>query len=194
MTKLPYEPDAYIIGYLAGIIDGESCIRITKGKGKGKNHKYGVTLAIQMNDPQAIEVFVKYFGGNINIKKGKKRKIKGIDNSHSTYAISYSINKTYSILKLCLNSIYVKREQAELALEFIEYKKNLKRPKKKNNLFSPLPAAVYTKYENYRLKMRALKQKYWIKNDKELEVLKNGGLIYNCEKTGEKLVYRDPAK
>lgn len=194
MTKSTNEPDQYTIGYLAGIIDGESCVRITKSKGSGKNHKYGVTLAIQMNDPQAIEIFAKYFGGNIHIKKGKPRKNKGIDNSHSTYAISYSINKTYNILSLCLKSIHVKKEQAELAIEFIEYKRNLKRPKKKNNLFSPLPASVYTKYENYRLKMRALKQKYWIKNNKELEILKNGGLIYNCEKTGEKLVYQDPSK
>ena len=96
------------IAYLAGLIDGEGCIVIKKNKSTNRLYNYSLRLTVQMYHKDVIYAIYCRFGGNIHILKNKIWfwDIGGLDAG--------------DLLKELLPYLIVKKEQAELALNFLK--------------------------------------------------------------------------
>lgn len=104
--------------YLAGVIDGEGYIYITYCKST-KNYLCGVF--IKNTNKKLLEVFSKYFGGNIIFHKRAK------PNHKDSYDWACFGKKAAKLCKYTLPYLTIKRKQAEILLKFSKtLKKNLK--------------------------------------------------------------------
>jgi len=106
--------------YLAGVIDGEGYVYITFCKST-KNYLCGVY--IKNTNKKLLEVFVKYFGGNITFHKRAK------PNHKDSYDWVCFGKKAAKLCKYTLPYLTIKRKQAEILLEF---SKTLRRELKDN--------------------------------------------------------------
>ena len=97
--------------YLAGIIDGEGCIFITKTKNRKEGYNYGLGIKVAMNCKKIIYEIQKIFKGNAGGPYDKNKRI---------YAWSCFGLEAGGILKLILPHLIEKKEQAELALDYLE--------------------------------------------------------------------------
>ena len=105
-------------GYLAGIVDGEGYIFIVFSKST-QNYLCGVY--IKNTDKELLDLFAKYFGGNVTFHKRSK------PNHKDTYQWVCFGNKAAKLCKQILPYLIIKRKQAELLLKFSKtLKKNLK--------------------------------------------------------------------
>ena len=97
------------LGYLAGIIDGEGCISITKAGDKYKTSKgfyhFTVRLTVCSNDKTMIEFLQKEFGGNFTPR-----------NTTGDYRIYWSGDKLKKLLNSTKDYLIIKKKQAELFL------------------------------------------------------------------------------
>ncbi len=144
------------LNYLSGIFDGEGCICLSKSH-ENNRPRYRVELSISMNDRISLEVFQKYFGGNINIGNGKRHN----RIAHDCYVLKYSTQKTKEILTKLLPYLLIKKEQAKIALEFINVRESFNKYRK-INAFAPVPHKIETKYEKLYNKCRSLKKHNWM--------------------------------
>lgn len=152
------------LAYMAGILDGEGSLFISKTK-KDKDDvrvRYQAGIKIGMNDSAALLVFQKYFGGNINI--GSK-KVKVADGSEYTraYILQYSSeSKIIEILSLLTPFLKVKKEQSEILTSFIISKKlfNMSLSLMGNKSAKGL---YYGRLNNFYLKSRAAKKRNWLR-------------------------------
>lgn len=121
-------------GYLAGAIDGEGYIFIVFSK---STQNYICGVYIRNTDRRLLEVFAKYFGGNIYFLRRQK------SNHKDSYSWQCAGFKAAELCKCILPYLVIKRRQAELLLEFSKTLKN----NVKNN--SKLPKCI----ENKRTKL-----------------------------------------
>ena len=104
--------------YLAGVIDGEGYIYIAFCNST-KNYLCGVY--IKNTNKKLLEVFVKYFGGNIIFHKRTK------PNHKDSYDWVCFGEKAAKLCKYTLPYLTIKRKQADLLLEFSKtLKRNIK--------------------------------------------------------------------
>ncbi len=106
MTKQKYS-------YLAGIIDGEGCLIISRSdRGNYKNY-YG-RIHVKNTDKRLMKWLVDHFGGNIHLHPPKS------DKHAIAYSWYFSGNaKSKEIFLLALMPyLIVKREQAKILVEF----------------------------------------------------------------------------
>lgn len=101
------------LAYLAGIVDGEGCIALNKVKRK-ENYQYDYymgILTVVNTDKRLIDWLLQNFGGNFHtIKREPPHK--------TSYHWHASALATYGILKEILPYLYLKREQAEILMQF----------------------------------------------------------------------------
>lgn len=108
-------PQQTVLAYLAGIIDGEGCIRIAKLSGKHYS-PYAPCVNCGMTNPAAIELLHATFGGSIRWAwpSGK--------NASPCKPLRYwYLNGTESVaraLRLLYPHLRVKKAQATLLLDF----------------------------------------------------------------------------
>ncbi|MFH1473645.1 MAG: hypothetical protein ABIE55_02005 [Candidatus Aenigmatarchaeota archaeon] len=95
-------------GYIAGIVDGEGHVFITFTR--TQNYLCGVD--VMNTDKRVLEFFVKYFGGNILLRKRAK------PNHKDSYRWQCFGSKAAKLCRCILPYLIVKRKQAELLLEF----------------------------------------------------------------------------
>ena len=104
----------HILNYLAGIIDGEGCIAITKVKPYGlhKTPRYYFKLTIEMQDKKVIDYLAKHFERNIMEHKpyGNRKR--------PSYRIDWQADKASTILKKVRPYLIGKRNQADVGIEF----------------------------------------------------------------------------
>ena len=62
---------AVLLGYMAGIIDGEGCIRLGRNKGNGQ---YQMMIQVGMVELHAISLLQETFGGNIREERVPNRR------------------------------------------------------------------------------------------------------------------------
>ncbi len=114
-------PTEFDYAYLAGIIDGEGCIRIAKvAPNKDNIHKnrkytstrYTLRIIIEMCDIETISFISKMFGN----KPFRKRRRN--DRWRPIYEIAWTTDQAENLLKKILPYLQGKRNQAELALQF----------------------------------------------------------------------------
>ncbi len=102
--------------YLAGIVDGEGCIRIRKGNRLPYPH-YSPSIRIEMTDIIPIKQMSDVFGGNYYTYPPRKEHYKVVYqyDCHNTQRVNI-------ILKSLLPYLQVKKQQAIEVLNFIEAK------------------------------------------------------------------------
>lgn len=131
------------IAYLAGIIDGEGTIAIAKQKIREsrKNHLYSLRMSVGNSDKRLIDWLKENFGGSIHImKEGHGRKF---------YQWTLGSKDTYKLLKEMKDYLVIKKEQADIGIEF--YKKTLR-----HNSGERVPMWLSTKREELFQKMKDL--------------------------------------
>lgn len=96
--------------YLAGIIDGEGCITVWKS---GRYDNRVVTVAVAMNDKQAVDLLYEAFGGCLfHIKKQNPK-------WNDSWRWAVKSRRAKVVLEALLPYLRVKTRQAEAALELI---------------------------------------------------------------------------
>lgn len=103
------------IGYLAGIMDGEGTISIFRPRYNSKRGWQLRPLAmISGTDPILAEYLRTALGAAI------KTRGRAMKNSRPTWQLAWHGFKCYAIVKLLEPHLLVKREQAQIVLEFLE--------------------------------------------------------------------------
>lgn len=127
--------------YLAGFIDGEGCISITKMKQPGAvSIAYRLTLTITQGDKKFLE---------------QLRNLIGIGSLHQTkkyphiWIIQLSATSTYDLLTQLLPYLKIKNSQAYIALQLYETTKLVPKGKGKS-----VPMEVSELREKYYIQMR----------------------------------------
>lgn len=135
------------LAYLAGIIDGEGCIRVDKKNptkaNRLKNPVYSLKISVKMTDFEIVEYFQNYFNcGSLSKEtfENKKDILRWEAVGEDAYEI---IRKLYPYLR-------VKKSQAFEALQF----QQLKRTKVKN---APVEPSYLESQQEYFEKIRDLK-------------------------------------
>lgn len=143
--------------YLAGVLDGEGCININQMKRLARNGNIYHTLYVTVGTTDNIlpQLFHKTFGGSL-----MTRMVKGYDKPR--YIWQVAARKAKKVLLELLPYLKLKKEQAELAIEFATEKQ--KSPKlwdrEKNGNFKGvgLSKERIKLYYQYWLKMKQLHQ------------------------------------
>ncbi len=103
---------AVLLAYLAGILDGEGCIRIGRAK-KKRNPVYTAYVQVGMTDKIIPELFHQTFGGNLREERVSDRR------SIWRWTCNSRVKVT-EVLKAMLPFVIVKKKQIEIALDFCE--------------------------------------------------------------------------
>jgi len=154
-TALVKHKSETLKAYLAGIIDGEGCIRITTHS-RPKRHLMVVDIA--NTKPDFINLIRLYYGGYYT------EKIDPRPNRQKNYRITLSSVAAKEFLEDILDYLVIKRPQAELALKFqktMGYKKG------------QMPKCVFEERENYKNLMHGLNIKGAEARAKREEVMSN---------------------
>lgn len=99
------------IGYLAGMIDGEGCIFVNQNRNRS-TPIYHLGLLISNTNLQLLQYLQKDFGGTIYTGGSP-----GIKNKQG-YRLSWAGHNTKAILARVYDKLFIKKEQAKLALDF----------------------------------------------------------------------------
>jgi len=139
------------LAYLAGIIDGEGSIHISKNK-KGykigaKNPSHNLRLYITSTNKTLIDWLCLQFGGNTVYKKQHKNN----KNQKASWDWYIDATKAVTILKAVYSYLLIKKPQAQLAIEFQKQKTN-KSGKK-------LTPQIIQIRDNYKNKMMILNKR-----------------------------------
>lgn len=104
--------------YLAGIIDGEGCIRICKQRPRAINRDYStiyfLRIEVRMVDREAIDFLKSVFGGGVYVYKNHK------SSKPVIFDWIVSHRNAVKIIKDIYPYLRVKKNQADLALKFSE--------------------------------------------------------------------------
>ncbi len=133
--------------YLAGIIDGEGCIRIMKQRGR-KSYHYFLHIEVGNTSEKLISFIKTNFGGC-------SYKSKRVIPFKPFYRWYVACKQAEIILQRIAPYLIVKKEEAMLGLDFCRKKKE-----DKCNVHSPLTEILLEERENYRLVMKELKHVY----------------------------------
>lgn len=136
------------LAYMAGLVDGEGCIRIQKCK-----NTYSLYLRIGMKDSIALKMFRDAFGGSVF---ERDRFYKQFSKRFRIFEWTVVCGRAAFVLKSIIRHLRIKRPQAELAIRFYEESK-YENPKKKS------PGRVLTDEElkkraNFAIQISAMKK------------------------------------
>lgn len=103
-----------VLAYIAGMLDGEGCISI---KRQCYAHSYygpyfSLTVRIANTNPFVIEFIQEHIGGSLYFYENHTKQHK------TMYEVSWCSLKAQEVLKLLLPFLIVKKEPAELGIEF----------------------------------------------------------------------------
>lgn len=108
--------------WLAGFVDGEGCIYISRHK--HPRVSTGIQYSLKVEISQADEGLLNAIRDRVGF--GRNARNKGVDkqawrkSKRGVYALKWSSNQAYEILKNILPYLVVKKNQATLAIEFQE--------------------------------------------------------------------------
>ncbi len=95
------------LGYLAGMIDGEGCINISRRMAKGGiRPSYRLELIIANNHRPMLEALGATYGGSIH------------EVSAGHFQLRFGAAATFAVLTNCLPFLLIKGRQARIALDF----------------------------------------------------------------------------
>lgn len=112
MTRL-LEPDTVMRGYLAGMLDGEGCLTITKRMPRGgQNYSYRAECIISNRHLGMLEALQTYIGGSLHTQTTASGAVK-------CHTLRLTRGDTERLLDLCEAHLIVKRDQARVMREFL---------------------------------------------------------------------------
>lgn len=133
--------------YLAAMIDGEGTIMIEKNKPlKKKNIGYVLSVKVYNTNKELMEWLKTNFGGGVHSRKYEENK--------TTYTWHIHSENAYKILKRTMDYLIIKREQAELAIDF--QKKLVRRTHYLTNGSNGIPLWLSNKREEYYQKLKEM--------------------------------------
>lgn len=103
------------LAYLAGVMDGEGCIDIYGYSGRWSTVTYRLDVKVGMAEPHAVLMLQSVFGGSIQSRA--RESIRGGNKPSYQWCVSGVLAR--ECLARITPFLRVKREQAELALEFV---------------------------------------------------------------------------
>jgi len=105
--------------YIAGFFDGEGCVHISKKlrKKQGKNYCYSLKSVISNTKLEPLKYIKNIFGGSVSIQYRK-------NNHKDNYFLQLNIKSTINLLENIYPYLRIKKEQANVAFNLIEIKKN----------------------------------------------------------------------
>ena len=109
--------DREILAYLAGLFDGEGCIRINKSYhsprgNRFRRYQYQIQCTVSNTNPTAVRLFEKYFSGSVHVHS------LGSENHKTTWTWSVGALKATKFLKKTIPFLRLKKDEAKLALKF----------------------------------------------------------------------------
>ena len=130
------------IAYAAGLFDGEGCVSIYKIGNRRLNCALYLRAQIVMTDPRPLQWMKQRFGGSLTQRKRQKH-----------YKVSFDwrlfSENALQFLELVRPFLIVKKDQAELAIEFQKISRRNKR--KKNNPDNEVKLDLYGKVRDLKL-------------------------------------------
>lgn len=152
-TDTQFDSEAVLIGYLAGIVDGEGCFRISKINPSEQNNRkstgYTARFCIGMRDKRILNLFKERYGGSL-IEEKRRGKPSGL--------YRYNIVGNVKIVPLISETIpflIEKRERANLVIEYIN-NIDSRRNVDENGTFIPMSDKQLHLREYYFLKLKEL--------------------------------------
>lgn len=109
--------EAILLSYLAGIIDGEGCIRLQTIKNNSRwNIQYHAAISVGMTNKKVIQLFADRYGSKIGVEC--------VPNAKVIYRWKKAGNKIVPpILTELLPYLIIKRPQAKLVLKYYNERK-----------------------------------------------------------------------
>jgi hypothetical protein len=135
MQRFKQWKDPALVGYAAGLLDGEGCILINK-----QGTAYTLQTRVGMSSDKAVSLMHKTFGGSL--------KINSFSRMHTWVLCSVEAE---GFLRCVLPFLRVKKEEAKVAIAFREHVLETRR----EGQHTPLRAFAIR--EAYRLKLQELK-------------------------------------
>lgn len=146
-----------VLAYIAGLLDGEGCVLLRKGKPRGEGYNPDYIPYVDISNTYAPVLFwiKEQIGhGCIATAQDKRR------NSKLMFKLYFSYKQAYLLLKAVLPFLQIKREQAKLLILFYEYKQGLGATRKGKHR----PKQYLDKAEVVREALSVLKHKEYPKN------------------------------
>jgi hypothetical protein len=112
------------LAYIAGFIDGEGCLHISKRK-PGRNRKtmsYAIKILISNTKISILKWIQSLFEGSLH--KLPHREL----NRANAYQLQFNVKDSYKLLSLIYPYLKLKKTQADILLKFLELRKSF--PKK----------------------------------------------------------------
>ena len=107
------------IRYFSGLFDGEGCICLVKQHLKrSDNPTYAIRLVVSMTHKPIIKAMQAQFGGLYSERRGSGMQ-------RNSFAVMWASRKATAMLEMMLPHLILKREEAEVALDF---QRRLSRP------------------------------------------------------------------
>jgi len=149
-TRGKLNPTTKEICYLAGVIDSDGCISMSKmhaGKQRTANPRYVLTVNVVNTSENLMQWLVEKFGGRYKVRR------KASENHKTTYDWWFNNGKAVWILSLIEQYLIVKRAQAQLGIKLIKgWKTEHKGPGTKT------PEREVQRREGFYIKFKALNQ------------------------------------
>ena len=101
-----------LLGYLAGIIDGEGSIMIVRRPSK-PTHSPMMRVVVSNTNKTLLQLFQLNFGGNISAAKRYNKPY-----CKTCFQWTSSSQKALACLKIIEPYLFIKRAQAQIAIEF----------------------------------------------------------------------------
>ena len=145
------------LAYLAGVLDSEASLYLTKSTNKTGYARYRAGIKIAMNDIGALRLFKKIFGGKI-YKGTRKVKLDSKECYAPARVLQYgSEEKIKEIISVLYPYIQVKQKQAAIIMDFLAEREVAKEEASYNSFMR------CGKLNNKYLASRAAKKSGWIK-------------------------------
>lgn len=133
--------------YAAGFFDGEGCIQIARMRRKGKHDVYALRVSANQRDARPLLLFAEHYGGKV--RKHERTRFGQCD----MWRWLVSSAKAEAFLLRVLPYLVVKKDQAELALEF-----QARRLSHADRLRPEVTAVQRNHDERDRIRMKAMKR------------------------------------
>lgn len=109
------EPSQGDLAYLAGIMDSDGCISISKWPGNGnRSDRYVLELTVVNTSLRLMEWLVEKFGSRYKSRRKVSEKHK------ETYDWKYTNNNAAELLEQILPYLVAKERQARIGIEFVK--------------------------------------------------------------------------
>jgi hypothetical protein len=145
--------DPITLAYLAGFVDGEGSIAITKrgGSSKWRTSPYSLSLTVAQINPEPLYLLKQVFGGSLNRYDHRKA------NHRLYYSWSVSSRQAAKTIKVLYPYLLVKKDEAEVALSFASTMGNNERDI--TGAFRKIPSEIIELRESMYYHLQDLKKR-----------------------------------